>query len=66
MIKRGVVITKLAANQQIKLELYATKNIAKEHAKFSTVNVCYYRLFPRIILEKDFKNEEAFELQKKV
>lgn len=65
MIKQGVLITKLGPNQHLDVEMYATKGTAKEHAKYSTVNICYYRMHPILTLTRSFKNDDAHLLKKR-
>ncbi|ELQ76725.1 DNA-directed RNA polymerase [Trachipleistophora hominis] len=65
MIKPGVLITKLGPNQCLDAEMYATRGTAKEHAKYSSVNICYYRMHPILTLNRSFKNEDAHLLKKR-
>lgn len=65
-IKPNVIITKLGPHQHIDLDIYATKNVARDHAKYSNVNVCYYHIIQKLTLTRAFINEDAFELKKKL
>ncbi|KAI5151086.1 DNA-directed RNA polymerases I and III subunit RPAC1 [Enteropsectra breve] len=63
-IKPGVLICKLAPGHMIEMKLSVTRGTGKEHAKWSPVSLCSYRLMPKIVLEKNFIGEDAEELQK--
>lgn len=43
VISENVLICKLAYNQRIQLEAYATKGIGSINAKFNVVSTCYYK-----------------------
>lgn len=62
-LKKNVLLTKLAPGQEIQLKAFATKNIGKEHTKWSPVSPAVYRYHPKIILKKDFYDEEAEKLK---
>lgn len=62
-VKPGVLICKMAPGNTISMELSAVKGVGKDHAKWSPVSLCTYRLMPRIVLQKDFCGTDAEELQ---
>ncbi|EPR77923.1 DNA-directed RNA polymerase I [Spraguea lophii 42_110] len=64
VVKKGCIITKLAPGQHIHLEMYAEKNIAKVHTKWSPVCPITYRLHP-IIQIGDFYGDDAIEVKNK-
>ncbi|KAJ1509874.1 DNA-directed RNA polymerases I and III subunit RPAC1 [Coelomomyces lativittatus] len=59
-----IVITKLTANQEIKLTLHAVKGIGRDHAKFSPVATAFYRILPEIRLLRPIVGKDAELLQK--
>lgn len=59
-----IIITKLRENQEIELELYCSKNIGRNHAKWSPVSTAYYRLLPYIEFSEPIKGEDAERLKK--
>lgn len=58
-----IIITKLRENQEIEVELYCSKNIGRNHAKWSPVSVAFYRLLPDIELKEPIKDDDAVELK---
>jgi len=64
LLKKNVLICKLAPRNEIEMIMKATKGSGETHAKWSPVSLCSYRIMPRIVLERDFYGEEAVELQK--
>ncbi|KAI4290831.1 DNA-directed RNA polymerases I and III subunit RPAC1 [Pancytospora philotis] len=63
-IKPGVLVCKMAPGNTIDMSLTAARGIGRDHAKWSPVSLCSYRLMPRIVLGKDFGGEDARELQR--
>lgn len=61
--KPNVLICKMVPGNQIEMTLKAIKGRGEQHAKWSPVSLCSYRLMPKIVLEKDFYGEDAKELQ---
>lgn len=62
--KEDVIICKISPGKQLEMTFKAKKGTGEQHAKWSPMSLCSYRVMPRIILEKDFTGEEAKELQK--
>ncbi|KAI0685575.1 insert subdomain of RNA polymerase alpha subunit [Cytidiella melzeri] len=50
---KNIVLAKMRPGQEIDMELHATKNVGKEHAKWSPVATASYRLHPLIILNPE-------------
>ncbi|KAM0680539.1 DNA-directed RNA polymerase core subunit rpc40 [Glugoides intestinalis] len=63
-LKQDVIICKVSPGKQLQMAFTAKKGTGEQHAKWSPVSLCSYKLMPRIILEKVFTGEEAKELQK--
>lgn len=59
----NILIAKLAEKQEIEMEIYCTKNIGKQHTKWSPVSTVYYRLLPVVRLKEEIKNQEAEKLK---
>lgn len=47
-----IVLCKMRPGQTIKLVLHATKNVGKEHAKWSPVSTAWYRIKPQVEITK--------------
>lgn len=62
-VQPGVLICKLAPGNTVDMDLAAEKGMGRTHAKWSPVSLCSYRLMPRILLAREFRGEEATELQ---
>lgn len=62
-VEPGIVVTKLAAGQQLDLELYAVKGTARDHAKWNPVCSAFYRQIPAVELLREVKGAEAEELK---
>lgn len=62
-VKPGVLICKLAPKHEIEMTFKAIKGTGEQHAKWSPVSLCSYRLMPKIIIEEDFFGEDAEELK---
>lgn len=62
-LKPGILICKLAPRNEIEMTFKAIKGIGEEHAKWSPVSLCSYRIMPKIVLEKDFYGADAEELK---
>lgn len=60
----NILFAKLAENQEIEAELHCTKNIGKNHTKWSPVSTAYYRLLPYITIAKPLFNSDAEEMKK--
>ncbi|ORD98212.1 RPAC1 [Hepatospora eriocheir] len=63
-IKRNVLIAKLAPGNSINMTIQLATGIGKDHAKWSPVSMCTFRLMPKIEIFKKFRDEDAIELQK--
>lgn len=48
-----IVLAKLRPGQDIHIEMNATKNIGKEHAKWSPVSTASYRLLPEVTITRE-------------
>lgn len=59
----GILICKLAPGHELQMDLSAQRGTGAEHAKWSPVALCSYRLMPRIELLRDFSGEAAEELR---
>ena len=59
-----ILIAKLAAGQELDLQMHCVKGIGRDHAKFSPVATASYRLLPRIELLSDIEGDDADLLQK--
>lgn len=64
LIKKDVLICKLAPNHRISIKLRISEGTGKDHAKWSPVALCSYRLMPQIRLLREFVGEDAYKLQK--
>lgn len=62
--KPNVLICKLAPGNEVDIAMKAVKGRGEQHAKWSPVSLCTYRIMPRIVLERDFWGEDAIELQR--
>ena len=60
----GIVIAKLRPGQEIIVTSHAIKGLGKDHAKFSPVATCGYRLLPQITLKEPIRGKAAERLQK--
>ncbi|CAL6005454.1 DNA-directed_RNA polymerase subunit D [Hexamita inflata] len=45
-LEEKILLLKLGAQQEIKLEIYCHKGIGKVHSKWSPVSVCFYNMLP--------------------
>ncbi|ORD93852.1 RPAC1 [Enterospora canceri] len=63
VIKSGILLCRLAPGQSIKMEMGIGGGRGREHAKWSPVSMCSYRLMPRLVLRREFREEEAKKLQ---
>ncbi|ELA41726.1 uncharacterized protein VICG_01230 [Vittaforma corneae ATCC 50505] len=61
--KPNVLVCKMVPGNQVEMTFKAIKGRGEQHAKWSPVSLCSYRIMPKIILEKDFYGEDAKELQ---
>jgi DNA-directed RNA polymerase I and III subunit RPAC1 len=48
VVNGEILINKLRLGQEVDLQLHAVKGVGKDHAKFSPVALCSYRLLPEI------------------
>ena len=58
-IHDDILIAKLKPGQEIDLEMHCVKNIGKEHAKWSPVATCSYRLLPKIDILSPITGKDA-------
>lgn len=58
------MIAKLRPGQEIVVTSHAIKGLGKDHAKFSPVATCGYRLLPKITLKEPIRGRSAERLQK--
>lgn len=58
-----IVIAKLRPGQEIYVTSHAVKGVGKDHAKFSPVATCGYRLLPVIRLKEPIRGKAAERLQ---
>lgn len=58
-VNDDIVLCKLRPGQEIHVEMEATKNVGKEHAKWSPVCTAAYRMEPQIRLKKRLEGETA-------
>lgn len=63
LVSKNVLICKMAPGNVVKMSLKAILGKGEEHAKWSPVSLCSYKIMPKIILEEDFTNEDAIELK---
>lgn len=63
LMKRDVIICKLAPGNEISMSFKAKLGLGSDHAKFSPVSLCSYKIMPNIVLLKEFTGEEALLLQ---
>ena len=59
----NILLTRLIPGQELDLQLFCVKGIAKDHAKFSAVATASYRLMPHITLLKPVRGKLADALQ---
>lgn len=55
----NILLCKLRPGQEIDMDIEATKNIGREHAKWSPVCTAAYRMLPEIALRKKLSGEAA-------
>ena len=63
MLFPRILLTKLAENQEIELEVHCTKNIGKKHTKWSPVSTAFYRLLPFITIKEPILDKDAVEMK---
>ena len=61
-VHEDIVVCKLRPGQELDISLHATKNIGKEHAKWSPVSTAAYRMLPEVKLKKELRGNDAKEL----
>lgn len=54
-----ILLCKLRPGQEIHVEMDATKNIGREHAKWSPVSTAGYRMLPEVTLKSDVVSDQA-------
>lgn len=59
-----IIIAKLRPGQEIILTSHAVKGVGKDHAKFSPVATCGYRLLPQITVKEPIRGRAAERFQK--
>ena len=59
-----IIIAKLRPGQEIILTSHAVKGVGKDHAKFSPVATCGYRLLPQITIKEPIRGKAAERFQK--
>ena len=63
-LQKDVLICKMAPGYSLDMEFTARWSVGAEHAKWSPVSLCSYRLLPKIQLLREFKGDEAEELRR--
>lgn len=58
-----LLLVKMRPGQAIHVEMNATKNIGKEHAKWSPVATAAYRMLPEVTLKQPVRGDDATALQ---
>lgn len=61
-VHNDILLCKLRPGQEIHVEMDATKNIGKEHAKWSPVSTAGYRMLPEVTLKIPLTGNDAEEL----
>jgi DNA-directed RNA polymerase I and III subunit RPAC1 len=59
-----IIIAKLRPGQEIIVTSHAVKGLGKDHAKFSPVATCGYRLLPQITIKESITGKAAERFQK--
>jgi DNA-directed RNA polymerase I and III subunit RPAC1 len=59
-----ITIVKMRPGQEIEMQLHAIKGLGKDHAKWSPVSACSYRLLPEIIITKPITGKDAEKFKK--
>ena len=54
-----ILLAKLVPGQEIELEAHCMKSIGADHAKFSPVGTCWYRLVPTVYFKKPVVGADA-------
>ncbi|CAL6384848.1 unnamed protein product [Bathycoccus prasinos] len=54
-----ILLAKLVPGQEIELEAHCMKSIGADHAKFSPVGTCWYRLVPTVYFKKPIVGADA-------
>ena len=62
-VHSDIVLAKLGAGQEIRLEAHAEKGVGKVHAKWSPVATASYRLMPRVVLRAPVQAADAAALK---
>ena len=59
-----IILMKLAPGQEIDIDMYATKGVGEDHAKWSPVCTAFYRMKPDIRINKKKVGKDAYDLVK--
>ena len=60
-----ILLVKLAPGQEVELECHCVKGIGQEHAKWSPVGTCWYKMVPEITILEPITGADADEFMKK-
>lgn len=60
-----ILLVKLAPGQEVELECHCVKGIGQEHAKWSPVGTCWYRMVPEITILQPITGADADEFMEK-
>ena len=60
-----ILLVKLAPGQEVELECHCVKGVGKEHAKWSPVGTCWYRMVPEITILEPITGAHADEFMEK-
>lgn len=58
-----ILLLKMRPGHELDLQIHCEKGIGKDHAKFSPVALCSYRLLPKIVILKPVLGDEAKKFQ---
>lgn len=59
----NILFAKLAENQELEVEMHCTKNIGKQHTKWSPVSTAFFRLLPFVEIKAPIMNQDAVEMK---
>lgn len=62
-VQPDVLICKMSPGNTVDMEISAQRGTGAQHAKWSPVSLCSYRLMPRIVLKSDVFGADAQELK---
>jgi len=60
-----ILLVKLAPGQEVELECHCVKGIGQEHAKWSPVGTCWYKMVPEITILEPITGADADEFMAK-